>query len=100
MIKFKRSVSLLVVLLMVLVLGSQVMAAQKGNAAGFGKLVNINTADVAQLTRLPRVGEKIGQRIIDYRKKNGKFKKPADIMKVKGTGEKTFENMKDMITVG
>lgn len=86
-----------VVMLMVLALGMQVMAAQNASKSN---LVNINTADKAGLTRLPRVGEKIAQRIIDYRKKNGKFKKPADIMKVKGIGEKTFENMKDMITVG
>ena len=59
MINFKKSVSMFVVMLMVLALGMQVMAAQKASGASKSSLVNINTADKAGLTRLPRVGEKI-----------------------------------------
>jgi comEA protein len=62
--------------------------------------VNINTASVAELQELPRVGESIAQRIVDYRTKNGKFKRVEDLMKVKGIGEKVFLQLKDMITVG
>lgn len=47
-------------------------------------VVNINTADVAQLSMLPRVGAKAAQRIIDYRKEHGAFKKTSDLMQVKG----------------
>ena len=64
------------------------------------KKININTASLAQHLKLPRIGEKVAQRIIDFRKKNGKFKKIEEIMKVKGIGEKTFKRMKDLITVG
>ena len=41
----------------------------------------------------------MAQRIIDFRKKNGKFKRIEDIMKVKGIGENTFKKMKDLIEV-
>jgi comEA protein len=64
------------------------------------KKININTASLSELQEIPRVGEKIAQRIIDFRKKHGKFKKIEEIMKVKGIGEKTFVRMKDLITVG
>ncbi len=43
---------------------------------------------------LPRIGEKIAKRIVDFRKKHGKFKRIEDLMKVKGVGEKTFNRFK------
>ena len=61
--------------------------------------VNINTAGVEQLKTLPRIGEKVAQRIIDFRGKNGKFKRVEGLMKVKGIGEKMFKKLKDRITV-
>ena len=62
-------------------------------------VVNVNTADVAQLTLLPRVGEKAAQRIIEYRTQHGPFKKAADLMQVKGFGAKTFELVSPYIAV-
>jgi len=62
--------------------------------------ININTASVTELQKLPRVGEKVAQRIIDFRKEHGPFKKIEEIMKVPGIGEKIFDELKDLITVG
>ena len=62
--------------------------------------ININTASVSELQQLPRVGAKVAQRIVDYREKHGKFQRIEEIMKVQGIGEKTFEGLKDQITVG
>jgi competence protein ComEA len=64
------------------------------------KKININTASQAELQQLPRIGEVVAQRIIEFREKNGKFKKIEELMKVRGIGEKTFDNLKDLITVG
>ena len=64
------------------------------------KKININTATATELQKLPRVGAVVAQRIIDYREKNGSFKKIEDIMKVEGIGEKTFLQLKELITVG
>ena len=61
--------------------------------------VNLNTATQAQLEALPGVGAKAAQRILDYRKQNGSFKKVEDLMNVKGFGEKTFLKLKPMLTV-
>ncbi len=62
--------------------------------------VNINTATQAQLETLPGIGAKAAQRIIEFRQKNGGFKKPEDLMNVKGVGEKSFLKLKPLITVG
>jgi competence protein ComEA len=61
--------------------------------------VNINTAPVEKLMQLNRVGAKYAQRIVEYRETVGPFKKPEDIMKVKGIGQKTWEANKDRIVV-
>jgi competence protein ComEA len=61
--------------------------------------VNINTATREQLMTLDGIGQGYADRIIEYRKKNGPFKSPKDIVKVKGIGQKMFEANKDRIIV-
>src|SRR5262245_37456255 len=61
--------------------------------------VNLNTASVAQLEALPGIGMKTAERIVEYRQKNGAFKKVEDLMNVRGIGEKNFLKLKLMITV-
>jgi len=61
--------------------------------------VNINTADKEMLSSLPGVGPVTAGRIIEYREKNGPFKNKEEITKIKGIGEKTFQKIKDLITV-
>ncbi|CAM2007958.1 ComEA family DNA-binding protein [Acanthopleuribacter pedis] len=62
-------------------------------------LVNINTANLGELQKLPRVGVKTAQRIIDFRAENGKFQTVEELMNVKGIGEKTFDRLKPLITI-
>jgi len=61
--------------------------------------INLNTATQAQLESLPGIGPKAAQRILEYRQKNGNFKKPEDLMNVKGIGEKSFLKLKPLLTV-
>ncbi len=92
-------VSLLVAGLVGVFLLLPLAAFQAGAKAGNPK-VNINTASLDELQKLPRVGPQIAQRIIDYRKEHGDFKRIEDLMKVRGIGERTFNQLKDLITVG
>ena len=69
------------------------------NTADSDVYININTNDISELDKLYRIGEKMAQRIIDYRKKHGDFEVIQDIMRVSGIGEKTFEQIKDNIYV-
>ena len=64
-----------------------------------GGLVNLNTATAEQIALLPRVGIKVAQRVIDYRKANGAFKRVEDLMQVKGIGEKQFLTLKSYLAV-
>lgn len=61
--------------------------------------VNINSASATELQNLPRIGPAMAARIILYRETNGPFQKKEDLMKVKGIGKKTFEKLKDLITL-
>lgn len=67
--------------------------------AAEGRRVNVNSADAAQLALLPRVGPSVAQRIVAFRKENGPFKAPEDLMLVQGIGEKTFQLLKPYVAV-
>ncbi len=60
--------------------------------------ININTATMEELHSLKGIGHTKAVAIMEYRKKHP-FKKIEDIMKIKGIGKKTFEKIKDDITV-
>ena len=68
-------------------------------SAPAGAPINLNTATVAQLETLPGIGKSTAERILEYRQKNGGFKKVEDLMNVRGIGEKSFLKMKALITV-
>jgi competence protein ComEA len=72
--------------------------AAKANATATDP-INLNAATAAQLQTLPGVGASAAQRILDYRQKNGSFKKIEELMNVKGIGEKSFLKLKPLITV-
>lgn len=61
--------------------------------------ININTADIDLLQTINGVGESLANKIIDYRKQNGKFKSIDDLKNVSGIGEKKFEDIKDKVIV-
>ena len=72
-------------------------AAPPGPTAA--KKININTATLADLDTLPKIGPVTAQNILDYRTKNGPFKKIEDLKNVSGIGDAIFEGLKDSITV-
>lgn len=78
---------------------------QEGSPAeGAGPLslegkVNINTATQSQLETLPGIGLVKARSIIKYRQENGYFSSIEDLTKVNGIGEKTLENIKELISI-
>jgi competence protein ComEA len=63
-------------------------------------VVNINTASAAELDALPGIGAKTAALIIEYRQKNGPFKKVEELMNVRGVGEKNFLKLRTQLSVG
>ena len=61
--------------------------------------VSLNTADQSALETLPRVGPAMAERILAWRTANGGFKAIEDLMQVSGIGQKTFEAMRDLVTL-
>ena len=75
-------------------------ASAGGNESGAtGGKVNLNTASAAELETLPRIGPAMSQRIIDYREANGRFSSIDDVRNVTGIGDKTFDGLKELITI-
>lgn len=62
-------------------------------------LININTANAAELQTLSGVGPSMAQSIIDERTQNGPFTSIEDLMRVSGIGEKKFAKIKDCICI-
>ncbi len=62
-------------------------------------LVDINTATLNELDKLPGIGPTTAQKIIDHREDNGPFARIEDIVNVSGIGSATYEEIKDLITV-
>ena len=63
------------------------------------RLISLNHAGVDELARLPEIGPSIAQRIVDYRTAHGAFADATDLQQVAGIGPKTFEAVKDYVTV-
>ena len=62
-------------------------------------MVNINTANESELQKVPGIGQTIASRIVEYRKKNGKFKTIEDIQNVSGIGTSKFSKIREYICV-
>lgn len=61
-------------------------------------MIDLNSATKEEIMDLPQIGDKLADRIIEYRKKTP-FKNIEEIMNVSGIGEKKFANIKEYIYV-
>jgi len=81
-----------------LVLALGISAAAAGSAPQ--RPITLNSAPVTELMQLPRVGAKMAERIVAFRKQHGGFKRSEELMNVKGIGEKSFTKLKPYLTLG
>lgn len=61
--------------------------------------INVNTADAETLATLPGIGPSKAHSILSYREEKGRFQTIDDVRNINGIGDKTFEKIKDSITV-
>ena len=73
-------------------------AAQWDETLRAAQQVDVNTAGVAALERLPEVGPALARRIVEYRAAHGPFLAPEELTRVPGIGPKTVEALEEYIT--
>jgi competence protein ComEA len=74
--------------------------AAAGRAGGpAGGSINLNSATLADLDKLPGVGPVLAQRILDARDAQGGFRTVGDLRKVDGIGDSRYQQLKDLVTV-
>ena len=61
--------------------------------------ININTAPVKELEKLPGIGKGLAERIVEHREKYGPFRRPEHLIMVRGISDKRFRALRDSITV-
>jgi len=79
--------------------GTTVNPSNTGGTSGNQAKINLNKADETQLQNLPGIGPSKAAAIIEYRETSGLFKNVEDLKDISGIGDKTFEKLKDLITV-
>jgi competence protein ComEA len=83
----------------VLELSDTIVYAKKDISSLADKSININTAGINELIKLPGIGEKTAEKIIELRNKRGKFKRLEELMDVKGIGEVKFNKIKKFLYI-
>ena len=92
---FQTCISNFRVALLLLVLCSLAFA----QSAPASRLINLNTADAAQLETLPGIGPGLAARILEYRRKQGPFKRPQDLIIVRGFSARRYRQLAHLLTV-
>lgn len=61
--------------------------------------MDVNMATEEELKKYLKLSERVAKAIVDYREKVGRFKSKEELMNVPGIGQKTFERIKELVTV-
>lgn len=65
-----------------------------------GERIDLNTASAADLQRLPGIGERRAQAIVQYRQEQGPFQSPQELLQISGIGPGTLAGLADYVTTG
>jgi competence protein ComEA len=79
--------------------GGAFVAAQPANVAASDSSININTASIDELERIPHIGEKIAARIVEHREINGPFRRVEHLMLIQGISDKRFRKIRTLVRV-
>lgn len=79
--------------------GAPASGTQSGGGLTADGKVILNVASAEELMKLPRVGTKRAQAILDLRRKLGRFRQPTDLLRVRGIGRKTLKLMLPLLVL-
>jgi competence protein ComEA len=77
--------------------GSNELRTVKKQVETAENAINLNTAATAELEKLPRIGRELARRIVEFRKKNGKFRRAEHLILVRGMSDKKFRELQNLI---
>lgn len=63
------------------------------------RMVNINQASAEELKSLPGIGPVLSQRIIEYRQAHGPFRRPEELMNIRGITRRRFEKFRELVVI-
>jgi competence protein ComEA len=89
----------LLALLAAAVLATGLAASAGAEAPPAAAVVNVNTATLEELVRLPGIGESKARAILDYRKERGAFKSVEQLREVKGIGDAALERIRSQVVI-
>lgn len=75
----------------------QILSTENLNQTG-KPVVNINSASVEDLEKLPHIGRQTAENIVKQRENFGKFRKPEHLLLIRGISDKKFREIKNLIT--
>ena len=76
----------------------QTVGAQCGKEPA-KKLLDLNTATVEQLEKLPEIGPTTAKAIVRFREKSGAFRRVEDLLAVRGITKRRLEKIRPLVTV-
>jgi len=79
--------------------GSQTASSAVQNRITSTPRIDINTASLAELEKLPDIGKSLAARIIAHREKYGRFRRPEHLIIVRGISDHRFRQLRPFITV-
>lgn len=95
--------SLVIILIAILVLACAKLAepnrVANRSVSTDPRAVNINTASVEELEKLPHIGPNVAAKIVEHREKNGPFRLSEHLMMIDGISEKRFREIRPLIRV-
>ena len=94
-----KSLFLIACLLVISCGGRSSLVAPPANMAVSVSAININTASIDELERIPHIGEKVAARIIEYREVNGPFRRIEHLMLIQGISDKRFRKIRPLVRV-
>jgi comEA protein len=72
---------------------------ESGGESQQDKRIDVNRASLVELTRLPGIGPRLAERIVEYRRRHGPFRKVSDLVNVAGIGPKKLESLAPLVVV-
>ncbi len=100
--RFRGTTTILMILLLIASCGcrsSNSVESAATNSITSENAININTATLEELQRIPHVGEKVAARIIEHRELNGPFRRVEHLMLIQGISDKRFRKIRPLVRV-